>query len=96
MTKKMKVLGIATAAVLAISSTAVFAADAGRIGKAKGNIETKLGSMSIKQTEKSEKILTHKDRLFLIWGKTVVVRVRSDRIIKPIYISKKAQVKFAQ
>lgn len=53
MTKKMKVMGIATAAVLAISSMAVFAAQTGRIGrgKAKVDLETRLENGEITQEE---------------------------------------------
>ena len=51
MTKKMKAIGIATAAILAVSSMAVFAAESGRIGKVRGNLETRLENGEITQEE---------------------------------------------
>ena len=48
------------------------------------------GLMSIKQTEKSEELYTHKHRLFLIWCQTVIMSVWSDRIVESIYVSEQA------
>ena len=36
----------------------------------------------------------HKQRLLLVRRKTVIVRMRSDRIVKTINVSKKAVIKF--
>ena len=49
MTKKMKIVGIATAAVLVVSSMGVFAAGSGKIGKSRGDFETRLENGEITQ-----------------------------------------------
>ena len=53
MTKKMKVMGIATAAALAISSMAVYAADTGRAGRTKGVFEARVENGEDMQKERN-------------------------------------------
>ena len=42
----------------------------------------------------SKKSNRHKQRLRLVRRKTVIVRMRSDRIVKPVNVSKKTVIEF--
>ena len=50
--------------------------------------------MSIKQTAKKSN--RHKQRLLLARRKTVIVRMRSDRIVKTVNVSKKTVTELSQ
>ena len=50
--------------------------------------------MSIKQTAKKSN--KHKQRLLLARRKTVIVRMRSDRIVKTVNVSKKTVIELSQ
>ena len=53
-----------------------------------------VGSMSIKQTGKSEELRRHKQRLLPIWGQAAIMGVRSDRIVESLYVSEQTLLNF--